>query len=74
MRINPTQRTLAGYDIPAGYVLTADPRIAFLNGDWYPSPGEFRPERFLSAAADNAARRLHVPAFPSEQSPDAESV
>ena len=53
LRINPTQRTLAGYDIPAGYVLTADPRIAFLNGDWYPSPGEFRPERFLSAAADN---------------------
>ena len=47
LRVNPTTRTLAGYDIPAGYVLTADPRIPFLDPENYPEPEEYRPERFL---------------------------
>ena len=47
LRVNPTARTLAGYDIPAGYALTADPRIPFLDPANYPEPQEFRPERFL---------------------------
>ena len=32
--VNPETRTLTGYTIPSGYVLTADPRIAFLNPDF----------------------------------------
>jgi len=55
LRVNPELRQLAGYDIPAGYVLTADPRIPFLDPANYLEPEEFRPERFLpeGAAAGN---------------------
>ena len=49
LRVNPETRTLAGYTIPSGYVLTADPRIAFLNPDFFPDPEDYRPERFLPA-------------------------
>jgi cytochrome P450 len=46
LRVNPETRELAGYTVPAGYTLTADPRIAFLNPDSFPDPEEYRPERF----------------------------
>ena len=46
LRVNPETRELAGHTVPAGYTLTADPRIAFLNPDSFPDPEEYRPERF----------------------------
>ena len=50
LRVNPTDRTFCGYDIPAGYVLTADPRIAFLDESAFSDPKAFNPSRFLEAS------------------------
>ena len=57
LRVNPETRKLAGYDIPAGYTLTADPRIPFLDPENYPEPEDYRPERFLPEGA-SAARTV----------------
>jgi len=51
LRINPETRKMSGYDIPAGYTLTADPRIPFLDPANYPAPEDFKPERFLPEGA-----------------------
>ena len=50
LRVNPVDRKLCGYDIPAGYVLTADPRIAFLDESAFPDAKTFNPSRFLEAS------------------------
>ena len=47
LRVNPTPRTLAGYDVPAGYVLTADPRVAFLDEERFSGAGSV-PARTVS--------------------------
>ena len=47
LRVNPTPRTLAGYDVPAGYVLTADPRVAFLDEENFSGAGSV-PARTVS--------------------------
>ena len=63
LRVNPETRKLAGYDIPAGYTLTADPRIPFLDPENYPEPEDYKPERFLpegaSAAGKSSIHTLH---------------
>ena len=48
LRVNPTTRKFLEYDVPAGYVLTADPRVAFLDAENFPKPETFAPERFLA--------------------------
>ena len=50
LRVNPTDREFCGYDLPAGYVLTADPRIAFLDESAFSDPKAFNPSRFLEAS------------------------
>ena len=64
LRVNPETRKLAGYDIPAGYTLTADPRIPFLDPNNFPEPEEFRPERFLpqgATAGNNVTADTYFP-------------
>lgn len=50
LRVNDRPRTLGGFDVPEGYVLTADPRVAFLDPERFPEPKEYRPERFLAGS------------------------
>jgi len=50
LRVNPMDRKFCGYTIPAGYVLTADPRIAFLDETAFSDPKAFNPSRFLEAS------------------------
>ena len=56
LRVNPTARKFLEYDVPAGYVLTADPRVAFLDPTNFPEPASFAPERFLDPSDE---RRAH---------------
>jgi cytochrome P450 len=51
--VNPTNRKLAGYDIPAGYTLTADPRIPFKDEALFPDVDAFKPERFISGSPES---------------------
>jgi len=53
LRVNPTNRKLAGYDIPAGYTLTADPRIPFKDEALFPDVDAFKPERFISGSVES---------------------
>ena len=46
LRVNKEKRKFQGYDVPKGYVLTADPRIAFLD-EVSPEPKRFYLERFM---------------------------
>ena len=50
LRVNPTLRKFLEYDVPAGYVLTADPRVAFLDQENFSEPETFAPERFLATS------------------------
>ena len=47
MRTCEEDLTIAGYTIPAGWVISADPRIGWSMKELYESPGEFNPENFL---------------------------
>lgn len=51
-RMTTTPVTIGGFDIPEGWVVTADPRIGSQMEELYPSPKEFKPERWIEAAAD----------------------
>ena len=42
---------IGGYDIPAGVVVTADPRVNNRDPSLFPNPGLFEPERWVPAAA-----------------------
>ncbi|GAA2611193.1 cytochrome P450 [Actinomadura fulvescens] len=44
---------IGGYDIPAGWYVSASIPLILSDPDVFPEPGEFRPERFLG---ENAAR------------------
>uniref|UniRef100_A0A7S4FF29 Cytochrome P450 n=1 Tax=Eutreptiella gymnastica TaxID=73025 RepID=A0A7S4FF29_9EUGL len=43
---------LAGYRIPAGTVVTADPRIGNRDASLFPEPEKFAPERWVPASGD----------------------
>ena len=58
LRVNPSERSFDGYDIPAGYVLTADPRIPFRDEAIFPDPEEFKPERFIAGTAEAGANNV----------------
>ena len=52
LRVNPTLRTLAEWR-SAECMLTADPRVAFLDEANFPAPDRYRPERFLDTNAND---------------------
>ena len=60
LRVNPTTRKFLEYDVPAGYVLTADPRVAFLDAENFPKPETFAPERFLDASDPRRTKREEI--------------
>ena len=48
---------LAGYRIPAGWVISADPRIGNSMASVYPQPERFIPERFIPSKCPFSALR-----------------
>lgn len=53
LRVNSRDRTLVGYDIPAGYTLIADPRIPFRDEALFPDVEAFKPERFIAGSPES---------------------
>jgi cytochrome P450 len=47
MRTASEDVTIGGYTIPAGWVISADPRISNNSPDIFPRPEKFIPERFM---------------------------
>jgi cytochrome P450 len=63
LRVNPTARVFAGYDVPSGYVLTADPRIPFREEANFPDARAFKPERFVPGTAEAAKNVVNAETF-----------
>ncbi|GAA1551959.1 cytochrome P450 [Actinomadura kijaniata] len=47
---------IGGYEVPAGWYLSASMPLVLSDPEAFPAPGEFRPERFLGPGADAALR------------------
>jgi len=63
LRVNPSERVFAGYDVPSGYVLTADPRIPFREEANFPDAQAFKPERFVPGTAEAAKNVVNAETF-----------
>jgi cytochrome P450 len=50
-------RTVCGYSLAAGSVLLLSPYVVQRDPQWWPSPQDFRPERWLDAAAGSPRPR-----------------
>eukprot|EP00288_Rhodomonas_lens_P007296 CAMPEP_0177729004 /NCGR_PEP_ID=MMETSP0484_2-20121128/21190_1 /TAXON_ID=354590 /ORGANISM="Rhodomonas lens, Strain RHODO" /LENGTH=143 /DNA_ID=CAMNT_0019241829 /DNA_START=17 /DNA_END=445 /DNA_ORIENTATION=+ len=57
-RLSSEPLNIAGYDIPVGTVVTADPRIATFDDRIFPEPFEFAPERWVPAESKCPMTRL----------------
>lgn len=51
---------LAGYKVPAGWVISADPRISNTMASIYPQPERFVPERFVPSKCPFSALRAQA--------------
>jgi cytochrome P450 len=50
-------RTVCGYELTAGSVVLLSPYAVHRDPQWWPSPEDFRPERWLDAAAGSGRPR-----------------
>ena len=60
-RLTSTEIAIAGFRIPAGTVVTADPRIGNRLASLFPQPDRFEPERWVAPTATRASTGSRCP-------------
>ncbi|GHJ26875.1 cytochrome P450 [Streptomyces hygroscopicus subsp. sporocinereus] len=60
-RVSTTESVLAGHTIPAGTTIIYSPYMIHRDGDVYPDPESYDPDRWLPERAADVPRNAHIP-------------